>query len=295
MPPDLAVALSPHPATPEHPSSQVPSSLHTIWTTLRPLAQPLPCLPFSYDFTEDLGQQLLFVQTEAFCVDLLEDCWGRGAERASILYTWGNDACYVTASTRHIPTPHALCAKHWLGNLSCCGVSMVSSTWRFMDVAEELQRNLQHWPNIRVSQNIVLGHTELPGILMENEVPWASDLPESESLREAPRNVHFLTSLPNDFGHHEVREPLLQLHEVFYNVRVWAVRETHILCLTAYIQQHKGGHLESLQYFCIDIFNINWNPKTFKWVQTIIRWKARAHTWGCGGEGLLLPCVHTHS
>ena len=83
MPPDLAVALRPHPATPEPPSSRVPSSLHTTWTTLRPLAQPLPC----YDFTEDLGQQLLFVQTEAFCVDLLEDCWGRGAERATILYT----------------------------------------------------------------------------------------------------------------------------------------------------------------------------------------------------------------
>lgn len=244
MPPDLAVALSPHPATPEPPSSRVPSSLHTTWTTLRCLARPLPCLPSSYDFTEDLGQQL-FVQTEAFCVDLLEDCWGQGAERATILYTWGNDACYVTASTRHIPTPHALCAKHCLGNLSCCGVSTVSSTWRFMDVAEELQRNLQHWPNIHVSQNIVLDHTELPGILMENEVSWASDLPESESLREAPRNVHFLTSLPNDFRHHEVWEPLLhevfyncmkffyKLHEVFYNVRVWAVRETHILRLTA--------------------------------------------------------------
>lgn len=68
-----------------------------------------------------------------------------------------------------------------------------------MDVAEELPWNLQHGPNIRVSQSIVLDHTELPGILIENEVSWASDLPESESLREAPRNIHFLTSLPNDF------------------------------------------------------------------------------------------------
>ena len=124
----------PHPATLEPPSSRVPSALHTTWTTLTPLAQPLPCLPFSYDFTEDLGQQLLFVQTEALCVDLLEDCWRWLAERATILYTWGNDACYVTASTRHTPTPHALCAKLCPGHLSCCGVAMVSSTWRFTDV-----------------------------------------------------------------------------------------------------------------------------------------------------------------
>ena len=89
-------------------------------------------------------------------------------------------------------------------------------------VLEDLRMwNLWHWPNIRVSQSIVLDHTELPGILIENEVSWASDLPQSESLREAPRNVHFffwmyifLTSLPNDFRHHEVWEPLLQLLKV---------------------------------------------------------------------------------
>ena len=77
-PAPYTVAPTSNTATPEPPSSWMSSSLHATWTTLIPLSQPLPDLSFSYNFTEDLCQQLLLVQTKALFVELLIRTAGGG-------------------------------------------------------------------------------------------------------------------------------------------------------------------------------------------------------------------------